>query len=210
MNSTGQATSFIPVYFNNINGWRVVATADLNHDGIMDIVLQESSSTLVGGWIMNSSGQPISFVPVYFASTGSWRVVGSEDLNNDGILDLLLQDTISTFVAVWIMNSAGQPTSFDDVLPCPTSGPGRSKAGGSAAYGWRLTTTREGERSTISSSAGLAPRVRRAWPASCHVVARSTGRSSGPGAKIVADPSSWNSSQPRGFLDSGTCSSSGR
>ena len=117
MDSAGQATSFIPVYFDNVNGWRVVATADLNHDGILDIVLQESTSTSVGGWIMNSSGQPISFVPVHFASTGSWLVAGSEDLNGDGILDILLQDTVSTHVAAWIMNSAGQPISFDLFYP---------------------------------------------------------------------------------------------
>ena len=82
----------------------------------MDIVLQDSSSTWVGGWIMNSSGQAISFVPVHTA-TGSWRVAGSEDLNNDGILDILLQNSSSTHVAAWIMNSAGQLIGFDEFYP---------------------------------------------------------------------------------------------
>ncbi len=116
LTGTGQVTSFVPVYFDDTKGWRVVATADLNHDGIMDIVLQDASSTWVGGWIMNSSGQAISFVPVHTA-TGSWRVAGSEDLNNDGILDILLQDSSSTHVAAWIMNSAGQLISFDEFYP---------------------------------------------------------------------------------------------
>jgi FG-GAP-like repeat/Abnormal spindle-like microcephaly-assoc'd, ASPM-SPD-2-Hydin len=112
MNATGQPTSFVPVYFDHINGWRVVATADLNHDGTTDIVLQDSATSHVGAWLMNPAGQAVSFVPVYFGSTGNWRVAGAEDLNGDGILDLLLQDTTTTHAAVWLMNTSGQPVTF--------------------------------------------------------------------------------------------------
>ena len=117
MNSAGQPTTFIQVYWGDIKGWRIVATADLNHDGITDIVLQDTDSTSVAGWIMNSAGQIVTFVPVCFCSTGNFRVVGSEDLNRDGIDDLLLQDSSSTYVAAWIMNASGQPISFETFYP---------------------------------------------------------------------------------------------
>jgi HYDIN/CFA65/VesB family protein/VCBS repeat protein len=121
MNASGQVTSFMPIYTAELLGWKVVATADLNSDGITDIVLQDSSSSYVGGWLMNSSGQPVSFLPVYFASTGNWHVVGSEDLNGDGIVDLLLQDSSSS-VAVWLMTASGQPASFVVFYPDPIGG----------------------------------------------------------------------------------------
>jgi hypothetical protein len=117
MNGSGQAVSFVPVYVGDVGTWRVVATADLNNDGITDIVLQDLNTTYVGGWLMNSAGQAISFVSVHFSPTGSWRVVGSEDLNGDGITDILLQDSSSTYVAVWIMNVSGQPITFDVFYP---------------------------------------------------------------------------------------------
>jgi len=122
MNSAGQVTSFVPVYSDNIAGWRVVATADLNHDGITDIVLQDVNTTYVGAWLMNGAGQAASFVAVHFAPTGSWRVAGSEDLNGDGIVDILLQDSSSTFVAAWIMNASGQPVSFNVFYPAAVGG----------------------------------------------------------------------------------------
>jgi hypothetical protein len=112
LNGTGQPTSFVPVYFDHINGWRVVATMDLNQDDITDIVLQDSATSHVGAWLMNAAGQPVSFVPVYFGTTGNWRVAGAEDLNGDGTLDILLQDAVTTHAAVWLMNTSGQPVTF--------------------------------------------------------------------------------------------------
>ena len=42
---------------------------------------------------MNASGQPVSFVLVYPNDIAGWKVVGTLDLNADGIADILLQDT---------------------------------------------------------------------------------------------------------------------
>ena len=112
MNGAGQAASFVPVYSGNVGGWKVVGTADLNRDGIDDILLQHSPSTWVAAWLMNGAGQVASFVPVYSGDVGGWKVVGNEDLNRDGIDDILLQHSPSTWVAAWLMNGAGQAASF--------------------------------------------------------------------------------------------------
>lgn len=117
MNAAGQPTSFLPIYFDNLNTWRVAGATDLNSDGIGDILLQNTASTFVGGLIMNSAGQVVSFVPVYFADAGAWRITGVEDLNGDGIADIVLQDSISTFVGAWLMNASGQPVTFTMFYP---------------------------------------------------------------------------------------------
>ena len=122
MNGAGQAISFVPVYFDNIGGWRVVGTADLNGDGIADILLQHSTTTWVGAFLMNGAGQAISFVPVYFDDTGGWRVVGTADLNGDGIADILLQHSTTTWVGAFLMNGAGQAISFVPVYSGNTGG----------------------------------------------------------------------------------------
>ena len=112
MNGAGQVISFVPVYSGNIGGWRVVGTADLNGDGIADILLQHSTTTWVGAFLMNGAGQVISFVPVYSGNIGGWRVVGTADLNGDGIADILLQHSTTTWVGAFLMNGAGQSISF--------------------------------------------------------------------------------------------------
>jgi len=112
MNGAGQAASFVLIYSGNLGGWKVVGTADLNRDGIADILLQHSPSAWVGAWLMNGAGQPASFVPVYSGDLGGWKVVGTADLNRDGIADILLQHSPSTWVAAWLMNGAGQAASF--------------------------------------------------------------------------------------------------
>jgi hypothetical protein len=100
------------VYSDNIGDWRVVGTADLNDDNIPDILLQNTTTTWVAGWLMNGAGQASSFVPVYFDAVGDWRVVGAADLNGDDIPDVLLQNIRTTWVAAWLMNGAGQASSF--------------------------------------------------------------------------------------------------
>ena len=91
---------------------------DLNGDRILDILLQDSKTTYVAGWIMNGDGSLAEFVPITSYDIGSWRVVGAVDLIPyplvlwDGIADIILQDSNSTQVAAWVMDGKGKPLRF--------------------------------------------------------------------------------------------------
>ena len=111
-NQSGQITSFQFVYPSSIGDWKVVGTADLNGDGIGDLLLQNTANTQVGVWLMDGAGYPSSFQLVYPSNIGTWKVVGAVDLNHDGRPDILLQDGPSSLVGAWLMNASGLPYRF--------------------------------------------------------------------------------------------------
>jgi hypothetical protein len=93
----------------------VVGAADVNHDGIADLLLQYPNG-FVAAWIMDGMGNPAEFVGIYPAETGGWQVVGTLDLNHDGTLDIVLQYPAG-HVAVWLMNQAGEAIDFVLIWP---------------------------------------------------------------------------------------------
>ena len=94
-----------------------MGTADLNRDGIADILMQHASAHWVAAWLMDGAGHAASFMDVYPADIGDWKVVGTADLNRDGIGDILMQHASAHWVAAWLMDGAGQPASFMYVYP---------------------------------------------------------------------------------------------
>jgi hypothetical protein len=121
----GQTLSWNAVSPYDPDGWTVVAAADLNRDGICDLVLQHISG-YVAAWIMTASGMPADFVFIWPYEMDGWQVVGTIDLNGDGVTDLLLQYPDGQ-VAAWTMNEAGQPVDFVWVWPYD-AGPWRVNA----------------------------------------------------------------------------------
>jgi len=75
MNGTGSPTSFDYVYVGSMFDWEVAGAADLNEDGIVDIIFQNGADW-VGGFLMNGHGQAFDFIYVYPGSTDGWHVVG--------------------------------------------------------------------------------------------------------------------------------------
>ena len=91
-------------------GWRVVAAADFDGNGVPDLVWQNQSTGQVNvnyyggtggakftGWAMLNSG----------AGTSGWKVVGAADFDGNGVPDLIWQNQSTHQVNVNYYGGAG-------------------------------------------------------------------------------------------------------
>jgi hypothetical protein len=75
---------------------------DLSGEGRSDIVLQNSSSNSVAGWLMN--GSTISSGAIIDNPPAGWLVRATGDTDGDGKADIIVQNTSTGAVVNWKMN----------------------------------------------------------------------------------------------------------
>lgn len=84
--------------------WQIQACADLNGDGLGDLVWRNTVTGQVVVWILNES----NIVNQYFLPTvpPSWRIVGVTDFNGDGNPDIFWRNTAGAGeTVIWYMNA---------------------------------------------------------------------------------------------------------
>ena len=109
------------LYSSALGDWRLVARADLNNDGIPDLIFQNTAgqiyvwcldgtgSTVTG----NGSGMKVGVSPhfLYGGALGDWRVVGCTDMNGDGNADLIFQNSAGQ-IYVWFLDGTANTVNF--------------------------------------------------------------------------------------------------
>ncbi len=84
------ASSFTPP-----TGWTIKGTADLNNDGIVDVLLDgpaQGGSHASAIWLLDANNQAATVVALAPQPT-AWALMGLADLNNDGSKDVLYQSS---------------------------------------------------------------------------------------------------------------------
>lgn len=95
----------------NLGGEQLVAVADLNGDGLDDIITRQGTNLRSRLWNGQSGAWP-NTIPVYDAPTtlttyGYLKVAAVADINDDGVDDLVLNDTVSGDVFTLMTTSGG-------------------------------------------------------------------------------------------------------
>jgi hypothetical protein len=85
--------------------WKIVGTADLNFDGNIDLIWQDTVTGDVTVWYMNGPVYTGNWTYLARGVSTQWKIVGVADLNGDRTSDLIWQNTQTGDVAYWLMNS---------------------------------------------------------------------------------------------------------
>jgi hypothetical protein len=103
-----------------LGSWRVVGVNDFNGDGFADLLFQNPIGQIYV-WFLDGSGNALNFSTgvglrpgsklLYSASVADWRVVGTNDINNDGSPDLVFQNTFGQ-IAAWFLDGSGNAIDF--------------------------------------------------------------------------------------------------
>ena len=108
------------LYGGALGDWRVVGCVDINTDGKADLIFQNGAGQIYA-WLLDGTGAAINFANgsglrpgsgfLYGAGLGDWRVVGFADMNDDGVPDLIFQNTTGQIYA-WLLDGSGNAVNF--------------------------------------------------------------------------------------------------
>jgi hypothetical protein len=75
----------------SVVGWNVVGAADLNADGRLDLILQNSSTHQIRvGYLGGPNGTTVTTTEELVGDFAGWTAAGMQDMNGDGHPDLIL------------------------------------------------------------------------------------------------------------------------
>ncbi len=107
------------LYGGWLGDWRVVAIADVNGDGIPDLVFQNNAGQ-VYAWFLDGTGASINLSTnagikragfIYTGGLGDWRVKSAADVDGDGSADLVFQNNAGQVYA-WYLDGTGATVNF--------------------------------------------------------------------------------------------------
>jgi len=111
-----------PIIYTAAPNWLVVAAADMNGDGVPDLILQNTVTNQISVWFLNPGGRSFSSAPIVATAAAGWKVVATGDINRDGVPDWLLQNQTTGQVSVWFMNPGGLSYSSAPIVAAPAAG----------------------------------------------------------------------------------------
>ena len=117
------------LYPEGLGDYRIVARGDVNNDGRNDLIFQNTFGQIFV-WLLNGTGNTVNPATgsgrlaarfLYDGGLGDWRIFACVDVNNDGLSDLVFQNSVGQIYA-WFLDGTGNTIN-------PFTGAGRRGAG---------------------------------------------------------------------------------
>jgi hypothetical protein len=102
--------------------WQAIAGADVNGDGVEDIVWREAGTGQIAIWLMTSPSAvgAVTF-PANVGAGGAWSLAAAADIDGDGYADMIWRNTVTGQLLVWYMSSTATIAGVRDYGVVPLS-----------------------------------------------------------------------------------------
>jgi uncharacterized repeat protein (TIGR01451 family) len=105
-------------------GWTLVGMADMDANGVPDLVWQNDATRQVGYWYMRDATTVEGYGYAGPATNAGWSVIGMADLDNNGTPDLIWQNDQTREVGTWYMGGSQGTTVLGIAFQAPGAHPG--------------------------------------------------------------------------------------
>jgi hypothetical protein len=104
-------------------GYTAIGSGDFNGDGKSDVLLENTTTGGAQIWLMNGTSEVGSPINVNSPGTvaAGWKLLGAEDINKDGISDILWQNSLTGDVQAQAMTTGGATLGTLQDLGMPAS-----------------------------------------------------------------------------------------
>jgi hypothetical protein len=100
------ATGFLSINQLADPNWQIKGVGDMDGDHYSDIVWQHTDGTLAVWFMRGATVVSTRILSIAKVADPNWKVAGVADTNGDGKADLIFQDAIGGWLAIWFMRGS--------------------------------------------------------------------------------------------------------
>lgn len=111
--TTVLGTSFFSITTTGDPNWQIAAIADLNRDGMKDLIFQNTSTGYLAVWyVVGNTITRINYLSINRQADLNWRIQAAGDVDGSGVTKIIWRHLTQGWVAAWTMNDSTVTGTF--------------------------------------------------------------------------------------------------